>query len=110
MNPKPPSRDAVSEPAPSWLRPEAGGVLLRLHVQPKARRSEACGVYGDRLKLRIASPPVDGKANREIVEFLAEALRVGRSQVGIVRGETGRDKDVSIAGTTVEAVRRALKA
>jgi len=94
---------------PAWLRPHSNGVLLRLHVQPRAGRTEVCGEFGDRLKLRVAGPPVDNKANREIIAFLAKALAVSRGEITIVRGETGRDKDVLAHGVTAAAAAAALR-
>jgi uncharacterized protein len=70
--------------------------VLALHVQPGAKRTEAAGTHGDSLKFRLAAPPVDGKANAELVRFLADAFDVPQRQVTIVRGETSRQKSVRI--------------
>ena len=56
----------------TWLTETADGVLLRIQAQPKASRSEVSGVHGDRLKIRIAAPPVDGEANEELIRFFEE--------------------------------------
>ena len=83
-----------------WRRDDSEGatkgVVLTLHVQPGARRTEIAGVYGEALKIRLAAPPVDGKANAELVRFLARAFGVARSAVVLVRGETSRQKTVRI--------------
>jgi uncharacterized protein (TIGR00251 family) len=72
-------------------------VTLALHVQPGAARSGWAGRFGERaLKLRLAAPAVDGRANEACVRFLAEAFAVPPSQVQILRGQTGRDKTVEI--------------
>lgn len=84
-----------SAPIP-WLREEDGAVVLALHVQPGAKRTQAEGAHGDALKVRLAAPPVDGKANAELVRFLAEAFGVPQRRVAIVRGETSRQKTVRI--------------
>jgi len=73
------------------------GVLFRIRVQPRASRTEAAGLHGDALKLRIAAPPVDGAANKACIRFLAKALKVPKSSVEIVSGGTGRDKTVLVA-------------
>ena len=89
---------AAPPPAPvPWRREEDGAVVLALHVQPGAKRTQVDGTHGDVLKVRLAAPPVDGKANAELVRFLAEAFGVPRRQVAIVRGETSRQKTVRIA-------------
>ncbi|HWO89597.1 MAG TPA: DUF167 domain-containing protein [Gemmatimonadales bacterium] len=69
-----------------------------VHVQPRARRSEFAGRHGDALKVRLAAPPVDGEANEELVRFLAERLRVAKSNVEIVSGASSRRKVVAIRG------------
>jgi len=71
--------------------------VLTLHAQPGARRSEIVGVHGDALKLRLAAPAVEGKANAELVRFLAEAFGVPLRQVSLLRGETSRRKTVRVS-------------
>jgi uncharacterized protein len=76
----------------------ADGVLtVALHVQPGAARSGWAGSHGAALKLRLAAPASEGRANRACVDFLAAAAGVPRSAVQIVRGERSRDKLVRIA-------------
>lgn len=87
---------APAAPAP-WLREEAGAIVLALHVQPGAKRTEVEGTHGAALKVRLAAPPVDGRANAELVRFLADAFGVAQREVAIVRGETSRGKVVRIA-------------
>ena len=65
-------------------------------MQPGAKKSEVSGVHGDALKVRIAAPPVEGKANAALIEFLAEAFGVPKRNVTITRGETGRRKTVRV--------------
>ena len=87
-------------PPALWLREEVDAIVLALHVQPGAKRTEAAGTHGDALKVRLAAPPVDGKANAELVRFLADAFGVPQRQVTIVRGETSRQKSVRIDAPT----------
>ena len=77
---------------------------LIVQVQPRAKRSEVAGRYGDAVKIRLAAPPVDGAANEELVRFIAELLKVPRSSVRISAGLTARRKTVEIDGVTPEAV------
>lgn len=72
--------------------------VLELHVQPGARRTEFAGLHGGRVKIRLSAQAVDGKANRALVEFLAEAFGVPRSSVTIEAGAASRRKRVSITG------------
>jgi uncharacterized protein (TIGR00251 family) len=71
---------------------------LRLRVVPNAKRSEFVGRHGDALKVKIAAPALEGRANEELIEFLADALGIGRRDVTLVSGEKSRDKLVAIAG------------
>ena len=81
-----------------WARRTAEGWALALHVQPGAKRSAAAGLHGERLKLRIAAPAVDGRANDALVAFVAERLGVPRTRVALARGEHSRDKLVVVSG------------
>ena len=85
-----------------------GGVRLLLHVQPGASTSEVAGLHGERIKLRIASPPVDGRANAAVVAWLAKCIGLPRGSIRLVRGEHSRQKTVELEGVTVAAVREAL--
>jgi hypothetical protein len=75
-------------------------LVLDLHVQPGAKRTEAAGRHGDRMKIRLAAPPVDGAANDELVRFVAEAFGVPKRNVEIVSGATSRQKRVRVTGAT----------
>jgi len=82
-----------------------GRVRFSIRVQPRASRNEIAGVYGEALRIRLSAPPVDGAANAELIEFLAEIFVVGRRSVKILSGENSRSKIVEIEGTTERAVR-----
>ena len=84
----------------TWVRYDAAArrLTLTLHVQPGARRSEIAGPHGDALKLRIAAPAVDNKANSALIEFLSETLQVPRSAISIRQGASARRKVVEITG------------
>ena len=87
------------------------GTLLSLRVSPGAKRTSLEGPYGESaMKLKVAASPVDGKANAEIVRYLAELLDVPRSDVAIIRGSTSRDKTVLVQGQTREQTRKTLTA
>lgn len=95
-----------AEPLPHWLDLSGdGAATLTLHVQPGARVTEVVGCHGDALKLRLAAPPVEGRANACLVAFLAERLGVARADVVIVAGTGGRRKRVRVAGADAERLR-----
>lgn len=82
-----------------WFRRNPQGVTLALRVQPRASHDEVAGVHGDRLKVRLTAPPVDGAANEHLRRFLAGLFGVATSQVRLLKGGTGRDKLVQISGS-----------
>ncbi len=86
----------------SWYEINRDGVAIRIHAQPGAKRTEVVGLHGDCLKLRLASPPVDGKANACLIEFLARRLRVKRTQITITRGMGSRRKTVFVAAAGLQ--------
>jgi uncharacterized protein (TIGR00251 family) len=99
------SSEVATPHAPAWLIPQPPrAVTLLVHVQPGAKKSEVVGVHGERLKIRIAAPPVDGKANAALVAFLATLLDVSKSQIELVAGTSGRQKSFLISGTSAEHV------
>lgn len=81
-----------------WAKRTADGWTLALHVQPGAKRAGVAGLHGARLKLRIAAPALDGRANDALVAFVAEKLGVPKARVAVVRGERSRDKVVAVSG------------
>jgi hypothetical protein len=88
----------------------AGGISFAVHVQPRAARNELCGIQGDALKLRLTSPPVEGAANRQCIDLLAQLLKVPRRDITILTGETSRHKTVRIAGITPEQIHALIAA
>lgn len=85
---------------PSWARYDAEKDLwtLQIHVQPGARTNQVAGEHGGSLKLKIAAPAVDNKANKCLVGFVAELWGVAQRQVCLVRGEGARQKTVAVRG------------
>lgn len=93
---------------PDWLRVAGadGRIALTLHVQPGAKKSEVAGEHGDALKIRLAAPPVDGKANAALIEFVAARLGVAKSAVSLKSGQTSRRKVLEVCGAPGDAERR----
>lgn len=94
---------------PVWLRADGAGSLLTVHVQPGAKRTEVVGEHGDALKIRLAAPPVDGKANEALVAYLAEALGLPRREVGLQAGQTSRRKLLAVALPPEQVAQRLSK-
>ena len=85
-----------------WLRSSDRGITLTLHIQPGAKRTEVAGLYGDALKIRLAAPPVDGKANAALISFLAERLGVAKTAVSLKSGQTSRSKVLEVLELSAE--------
>ena len=94
----------------TWLVADGKGVTLRLHIQPGAKKTEVVGLHGEALKIRLAAPPVDGKANAGLITFLADRFGVAKSAVSLVSGDTSRAKRVRIDGVDPSVVRERLLA
>ena len=88
----------------SWLRQTGADVVLLLHVQPGAKKTEVAGAHGDALKIRLAAPPVDGKANECLIAFLADRLDIAKSRLDLVSGAASRAKRVRAAGVAADFV------
>ena len=90
----------------------SGGVRVKLKVISNAPQSEVVRWSGGELTVKLAAPPVEGKANRELVKFLARLLGVSGRDVKVLRGDTSRHKTVSITGVSAadaqERIKRAL--
>lgn len=87
---------------PPFFTVTKDGIILNIHVQPRASKNQICGLQGEALKLRLTSPPVDGAANKLCREFLADLFGVAKSYVEIISGETSRHKRVKICGDPVQ--------
>ncbi len=99
----------MSETLPPWLRVAGADVVLSLHIQPGAKKTEVAGLHGEALKIRLHAPPVDGKANDALVAYLAERLGVPKARVVLESGQTSRSKRVRVVGVAAEALVASLK-
>ena len=88
----------MSRPEPVLCTVLGDGIVLTLHIQPRASKNEICGIQDNALKVRLTSPPVEGAANKLCREFLADLFSVPKSAVEIVSGETSRHKRVRVNG------------
>jgi uncharacterized protein (TIGR00251 family) len=85
-----------------------GNLLLALYVQPRSSRNQVAGLHGDALKLRLTSPPVDGKANKAVISFLAKLLKIPKSAILIKSGLHNRSKKLLLSGLDEHEARRLL--
>ena len=84
--------------------------VVAVRLQPRGGRDAVTGERDGAVLIRVSAPPVEGKANAALIAFVAKTLRVPKSSVRIVRGETSRDKAIAVEGMAAEAVRAALLA
>jgi uncharacterized protein (TIGR00251 family) len=85
-----------------WYRRNGEVLTLTLHVQPGAKRTDVAGLHGEALKIRLAAPPIEGRANEALLKFIAEAFGVSLRQVELKQGGQSRHKVVAITGSKVE--------
>ena len=97
----------MSASDPEWLETTPTELRLRVHAVPGSSRSEVAGVHGGRLKIRLKARPIDGAANKELIQFLANELGVARRSISISSGQAGRRKTLILERypTTLESVR-----
>ncbi len=86
----------------AWYRRNGEVLTLTLHVQPGAKRTEVTGLHGEALKIRLAAPPIEGRANEALLKFIAESFDVPLRQVELKQGGQSRHKVVAVTGSAVE--------
>ena len=86
------------------------GAVLAVLAVPRARTTEFAGLEGDKIRIRVAAPPVDGAANDTLVRFLSRVLSIPRSRLTIVGGESGRRKRILVVGMSPENLAQRLAA
>jgi uncharacterized protein (TIGR00251 family) len=84
----------------NWYQKKGDVISLTLHVQPGAKHSSIAGLHGDALKIRLAAPPIEGRANEALLKYLAELFAVPFRQVELKHGAQSRHKVVAINGST----------
>ena len=89
---------------PAWVRPAPDGAVLRVHAKPGASKPGVAGLHGEAVSVRVRARPVEGAANRALLEVLAEALRLAPSALEIESGAHGREKRVRIRGCDAATV------
>ena len=101
--------DSGADQLPCLQLTADGGLLLRLHVQPRAAHNQVAGLQGEALKLRLTSPPVDGKANKAVIATLARLLDLPKSCLSLRSGLQSRTKTVRIENADEAQLRARLQ-
>ncbi len=91
--------------APFLRSEKEGSIIVDIHVVPNASRTQVEGLHDGALRVRLHAPPVDGKANSALIEWLARELQVPRSSVELIRGQTARRKQLRVASSVAEKAR-----
>jgi len=89
---------------PAYILEDSQGTRLRVHLSPGASKEGIEGPYGEAVKIKVKAPPIDGRANEALIDFLAEILGLNRSSLEIVSGRTSRSKIVRIRGLLPDEV------
>ena len=84
-----------------WYRRSGDVLTLTLHIQPGAKRTEVAGLHGEALKIRLAAPPIEGRANEALLKFIAESFDVPLRQVELKQGGQSRHKVLAVTGSRV---------
>ncbi len=93
----------------AWLQVGTdGSILLSLYVQPRAGKNELAGIHDGALKLRLTTPPVDGKANKAVIAFFSKALKISKSSISLRTGLKNRRKQLQIVGLDEKTIRLRL--
>jgi len=90
------------------LQESKGGVVFKVLMQPCARRNEIAGMYEDYLKIRVTSPPIEGKANQACIDLIAQAFGLKKNEIAILSGHTARRKRLHARGITPEEFKTRL--
>ena len=98
---------------PAWISIDsdsADSFIIALHCQPGAKKTEVQGEHDGRLKIRLAAPPVQGKANEALIQWLSKTLEIRRANIELLAGDLSRLKRVRVQGLTAEQLKTILLA
>jgi len=94
----------------SWLEKKGDGVIIRIRLSPRSHTNAVAGIIDDAVKIRLQAPPVDGKANKALIRFVAKKLKLPSSRIVLLSGQTSRSKRLAVSGMDVGAVEQRLLA
>jgi len=83
-------------------------ITISVYVVPRSSKTEVVGLYGDFLKIKLKSPPVDNAANKELIRFMSEILKISKSNIKIISGQTQKKKILSLFGGTIDKIKSLL--
>lgn len=86
-----------------------GGVRLHLFIQPKSSKNEVVGPHNGELKIKITAPPIDGRANEGLIEFLSDLFEVPKRNIQLIKGDSGRHKTVDVLDIDLEMAKKILQ-
>ena len=101
----------MNQSLPAWLTEDgasADSFIIALHCQPGAKKTEIQGEHDGRLRLRLAAPPVEGKANEALIQWLSKTLEIRRANIELLAGDLSRLKRVRVQGLTAEQLKTIL--
>jgi hypothetical protein len=93
----------------SWITSASNGVILQVKLVPRSSANRVEGVLGDALKIKLQAPPVDGKANKALIQFLSKTIGVPAARIALVSGATARTKRIAVSDITEAELRGRLK-
>lgn len=82
------------------------GVMLKIKVQPKSSRNEIIGLEGDYLKIKVIAPPIEGEANKAVINLLVKKLKIPKSQIAIISGHKSKLKTIYLSGINQQEVEK----
>jgi uncharacterized protein (TIGR00251 family) len=88
----------------TWYQIKNDCITLTLHVQPGAKQTAIAGLHGEALKIRLAAPPIEGRANDALLEFIAELFQVPQRNVSLKQGTQSRHKRVEVHGSRISPI------
>lgn len=92
----------------SWFCEKNNNLTINIYVIPRSSESKIVGIYNDSLKIKLKSPPIDNAANKELVRFLAERLKISKRNVEIVKGHTQKRKVVWVKGLDLAEIKNLI--
>ncbi len=98
----------MTEAPVTFARDTPDGCTLNVRIHPGARKNAITGTHDSALKISLTTPPVDGRANEALIAFLAEALKIPKSRIALLTGQTSRAKTLRITGKSAAEVLAAL--
>lgn len=91
-----------------WMNETSDGVDVQIRAVPRASKNEIQGIHDNALKVRLTTPPIDGKANQALLKFLSKTLGITKSKIELTHGDTSRHKTLRIRGITAQQLHTKL--